>query len=81
MPYVTTFERHGEKKGLLKGIEAMLDFRFGEPGLQLMPRIRELEDLDTVQAVLQAAKTAATLEEVQRLVTTGVRQPSQEPPA
>ncbi len=57
MPFITTPERIGMEKGLLQGIEACLDIKFGAAGLELMPEIRELQDHEVLQAVLKAIKT------------------------
>jgi hypothetical protein len=70
MPFITTPERIGRqqglKEGLLKGIEALLDLRFGAPGLQLMPQVRSFQDADGLENILKKVKTATTFEEVQR---------------
>jgi len=39
MPYITSVERVGMKKGLLKGIELGLEVKFGAEGLKLLPEI------------------------------------------
>ena len=67
MPFITSFERLAMEKALLKGIEAVLDVKFQEEGLKLMPEIRALEDHEVLDAVLQAARKATTLEEVRRV--------------
>jgi hypothetical protein len=67
MPFITTPERIGLKRGLLKGIEAVMEVKFGEEGLKLMPEIRGLENHEVLDAVLQAARKAATLDEVRRV--------------
>ena len=51
----------------IEGIEAMLELRFGDPGLQLMPEIREIKDNDKLEAILRAIKTAASPEDLRRL--------------
>jgi hypothetical protein len=67
MPFITTPERIGMKKGLLKGIELGLELKFGSDGLKLLPEIRELHDHEVLQAVLEAIKTAATPEDLRRV--------------
>ncbi|HYT91484.1 MAG TPA: hypothetical protein VEL76_22415 [Gemmataceae bacterium] len=67
MPFITTPERLGLEKGLLRGIEACLELKFGAEGLQLMPEIRALEDHEVLDAVLQAIRTATIPAEVRRV--------------
>jgi hypothetical protein len=69
MPFMTTPERLGRTAGLLAGIEQCLDIRFGEAGLQLLPEIRELTDVELLQTVLEKIKTVASPEELRRLWT------------
>jgi len=68
MPYITSVERIGMKKGLLKGIELGLEVKFGAEGLKLLPEIRELKDLEVLQNVLRGVfKTATTLDQVRQI--------------
>jgi hypothetical protein len=71
MPYITSFERSGIKKGLLEGIEELLELKFGTEGLQLLPEIRQLSDLDALRAILQSVKTAASPDDLRRLWSPG----------
>jgi hypothetical protein len=67
MPFISTPERIGMEKGLLKGIEACLKLKFGTRGLELMPEIRELQDHEVLEAVLDAIETAASPDQVRRV--------------
>ena len=67
MPFLTTPERLGLKKGLLEGIEVCLDLKFGEEGLSLMPELRALHDHEVLETVLDAIKAAATPEDLRRI--------------
>ena len=75
MPFVTTPERIGIKKGLaqglregrLEGIQLALKIKFGEAGLQLMPEIAKIEDPGILQKVVQAIETAATPEDLRQI--------------
>jgi hypothetical protein len=67
MPYISTPEQLGLERGLLKGIEAVLELRFGAAGLQLLPQLKEL-DYEKLDAVLLAAKNAADLDEFRGLI-------------
>ncbi len=67
MPFITTPERVGHRKGLRQGIESVLRIRFGEEGLKLMPEIREVYEEEKLEAILKALETAASPDEVRRL--------------
>src|SRR5437667_463908 len=67
MPFITTPERIGLEKGLLRGIEGILKLKFGEEGLQLLPEIRELQDHELLEEVLEAIETAATPDKLRRV--------------
>jgi hypothetical protein len=44
MPYVTSLERIGIEKGIIKSIELLLNLKFGEEGLTLLPQIQLIHD-------------------------------------
>ena len=73
MPFITTPQRFGRIEGLtqgrLEGIEAILELRFGDAGLQLMPELRAIDNEDQLEAILRAAKTAASPDELRKLWT------------
>jgi hypothetical protein len=67
MPFMTTPERLAHKRSLLEGIEACLDVKFGAPGLQLLPEIRQIQDVEVLREVLRTVRTGTTLDEVRRV--------------
>lgn len=83
MPYVTSFERVGIKKGLQQGrveglqqglrkgflsaIEFGLDLKFGAAGLALLKEIRQIEAIAMLQEIQNALRTATTLDELRRV--------------
>jgi hypothetical protein len=71
MPFVTIAERVGREKGLregfLAGIELALELKFGSEGLQLLPEIRAIEDVEMLRSIHQAIKTTASVEELRRI--------------
>ncbi len=77
MPYVTSIERIGREqgrnegliKGCLRGIEVALRLKFGERGLLLLPEIRQIENPEKLEAILDAVETAASPEELRCLWT------------
>jgi hypothetical protein len=67
MPYITSIERLGVRRGMCRGIEALLHVRFGAEGLKLMPEIREIHEEEKLEAILQALEAGASLEDVRRI--------------
>jgi hypothetical protein len=67
MPYMMRIERILLAEALLEGIELGLELKFGAAGLQLMPEIKQLTDVEMLRGVLQAIKTAASPDELRRL--------------
>src|SRR5438552_2393123 len=67
MPYITPTERLLMKKGLLKGIELGLKLKFGDEGLELLPEIRALSDLQVLDDVFEAIETATTPDQVRQI--------------
>jgi hypothetical protein len=67
MPFITTPERVGLRKGLRRGIEVALKIRFGEEGLALMPEIQVIHEQEKLEAILQALEGPVSLEDVRRL--------------
>ena len=62
MPYVTFADRQLKKEGRIEGrheaIEAVLQVRFLDSAVELMPQVKRVEDLDKLHELLQVAKTA-----------------------
>jgi hypothetical protein len=56
--------QEGRREGLISGIELALDLKFGAAGLALMPEIRAIDDVATLQAAQNAIRPAATAEDV-----------------
>ena len=57
----------GRREGLLRGMAIALELKFGVEGLKLMPEIKEIEDLDILEIIEQAIRTAATPDELREL--------------
>jgi hypothetical protein len=68
MTYISTAERigmeQGRREGLLDGIALALEIKFGQAGVDLMPEIRQLDDLARIQTLYERIKTATTPNEV-----------------
>jgi hypothetical protein len=81
-PYVTSVERmalqrghqeglqegrqEGLREGLLKGLALGLELRFGARGKRLLSRIRRIGDVAQLEALHQALRTAASLDELRQ---------------
>lgn len=68
MPFISTPERVGFRKGLREGIRHALKIRFGSDGLELMPDIEAIHYEEQLRAILTSLETAADLEGVRRLL-------------
>jgi hypothetical protein len=67
MPFMTSFERIARIEELHPSIELALDLKFGAEGLQLMPEIRQIDDVELLWAVRAAIKPAASPDEVRQV--------------
>jgi predicted transposase YdaD len=75
MKYVTSIERNARKEGkeegkketLLKGISLGLRLKFGDKGRDLLPEIEVIEDVNILDAILEAIETTATVDELRQI--------------
>jgi hypothetical protein len=63
MPYVTSIERLGIRKGMLRSLELSLEQRFGAEGLKLAAEIPVIRDVGLLEDLQRALFTDATLDE------------------
>ncbi len=75
VPFVTTPERIGIKRVQLTMLEKLLRHNFGEEGVQLLPEIKALEDIDKYLAVYLVLVEATDLAEVRRAIATAAAPP------
>jgi hypothetical protein len=72
MPFVTFAEKFGHEKGikegLLEGIEAMLEIKFGSAGLEMLPELKGVEDVALLRQVVASLKQGGGVEDVRRLL-------------
>ncbi|MGB7415392.1 MAG: hypothetical protein WA902_14390 [Thermosynechococcaceae cyanobacterium] len=64
IPYVTSIERRAIKQGLIEGIELGLELKFGSKGLELLPEISKIENIDTLKSVREALKQVSSTAEL-----------------
>lgn len=83
MPYVTSWERNGirkgrkegrkegialgSKSGLLEALELGLELRFGKRGLALMPQLRKISDVAKLRALTAAIRHVKKLAEFSKV--------------
>ncbi|MEH2166848.1 MAG: Rpn family recombination-promoting nuclease/putative transposase [Nostoc sp.] len=63
-------ELRGRKEELYSGIELALEIKFGNQGLELMPIISQITDLQKLKTIQQAIKTVNTVNELQQVLST-----------
>ncbi len=56
----------GMREGLLNGIGLVLEVRFGDQGMKLLPRLQKVQDMDTLQQVTDLLRRRdTTLEDLE----------------
>ncbi|AVH69093.1 Rpn family recombination-promoting nuclease/putative transposase [Nostoc sp. 'Lobaria pulmonaria (5183) cyanobiont'] len=61
-------EARGEARGILSSIEINLELKFSDKGLQLMPQINQINDLERLKTILRNVVTANNIEELQQIL-------------
>jgi hypothetical protein len=71
MPYITTGERigykRGKQEGILKAIGLGLELKFGKPGLRLMNKISEIRDMETLDAIYEGLRKVSEIKELRQI--------------
>lgn len=71
-PWYQQILREGEARGRreerLSGIEIALEIKFGNEGLQLMPQISQITDLEKLKVIQRGVQTVISLEELRELI-------------
>ncbi|MEH1790929.1 MAG: Rpn family recombination-promoting nuclease/putative transposase [Nostoc sp.] len=60
--------QEGRQEEIVSGIELALEIKFGTEGLQMMPEISQISDLDRLRAIHQGIKSVNTLDELQQFI-------------
>ena len=61
----------GRRQEILSGIEVALEIKFANDGLQLLPTISQILDLERLKAIQIALITGTTLDELRKLISNG----------
>ncbi len=61
-------EAIGRQEQMLSDIEMSLEVKFGSEGLDLMPQISQISDLERLKAILRSIVTANKLEDLQQIL-------------
>jgi len=67
-PWYQEILQQGMRQGILSGIELALELKFGSEGLQLLPKISQISDLERLKAIQREIMTANTLDELRGVV-------------
>lgn len=67
MPYITTAERIGIKKGIAQGIATIIETKFGEFGQPLIERTKQMQDTETLQQIMKKLLLAQSLPEAEKI--------------
>ena len=59
--------QQGRREGLREGIQLVLEVKFGEAGLALMPAIQAIQNPDLMRKIKEALRTAGSPEEIRLL--------------
>jgi predicted transposase YdaD len=60
--------QEGQREEMLSGIELGLEIKFGTEGLQLMPEISQISDLNRLKTIQRGILTSNSLEEFRQLI-------------
>ncbi|MFB2837910.1 Rpn family recombination-promoting nuclease/putative transposase [Floridanema evergladense] len=66
-PWYQEILRQGLRQGQLSAVALGLELKFGTEGLQLMPEIEQIEDVATLEAIVEGIKTLNTLDELRQI--------------
>ncbi|MBD2353931.1 Rpn family recombination-promoting nuclease/putative transposase [Tolypothrix sp. FACHB-123] len=71
-PWYQEIEQRGVERGrreeLFSSIELLLEMKFGSEGLELMPIISHINDLERLKSIQQAIKTANSVEDLRQII-------------
>ncbi len=68
MPYISSVEKLGYRRGLIEAIEMGLSIKFGEKGTRFLPKIQALKDIDRLEMIKDSIKTKDNLSEIEAVL-------------
>jgi len=60
--------QQGIRQGLLEGIAALMELKFGEPGLRLLPEISRIDDTERLRQIKDAIRVSPDLNELEKVL-------------
>jgi hypothetical protein len=63
------FIEQGRQQEILESIELGLELKFGAKGLELLPEIRQIQDLDILKQIRSSLRTVESIEQLRQLYT------------
>jgi hypothetical protein len=60
--------QQGIQQGLIEGIETLLEIKFGERGLKLVPAIGKILDTDRLRRIKEAIKVSREVQDVENVI-------------
>ena len=67
-PWYEEILQTGEARGIISSIRTTLEAKFGGEGLELIPQISQITDLERLQGILRSIVLANNLEEIQQVL-------------
>lgn len=61
-------EKRGENRGIVSAIELSLEIKFGQEGLQLMPKISQIADLEQLKNIQRGIMTVNNVDELREFM-------------
>ena len=67
-PWYQQILKQGENQGIVSAIEVSLEIKFGNEGLQLMPEISQITDLEKLKNIQRGIITMNNLDELREFM-------------
>ncbi len=67
-PWYQEILNRGRQEEIISGIELGLELKFGENGLEILPEISSINDLDKLKLIRRGIKTVNSLAELRELL-------------